>query len=190
MYILASFTTPITLFSEWSERSKFIELILKVRDFYANRADVVLGKKPTLRHQLRDLMSGYSISDDQAALLADGYIFYAHLPQFSESRPELANSVIYFHYGDGIEALSNPFTLRQLVNRKQLNPDKLKLRPNAARSLKVIQATFTQMLDLSDQVEVTIIETEENTPHIFTAIWPDGGSLLAKHVLTENSNES
>lgn len=180
MHILASFSTPISTFAEWPDRKEFVKRLMAVRTYYNQRTDEIIGARGgRFRNAIDSVFADYS----SAALLSDGYVFYVHVPQFSERRPELANAVMYFHYGEGVEMLANQFTMRQLVNRKRIDTTKLRLRPDAALSLGVIQSVFKQVMDLSTTMEATVIDRGDGTPLIFTAIWPDAGPALQQDLI-------
>lgn len=197
MMFIISLSEKVTDVGTWSKDRNVAAILLDVMLYYAAEAD---GGNDDIG-TIDSWRLGHSLTAKDCFIAADGHIVIVRLEDgyYAKTYPVYSDAIIHIHVGDCIWEWANTFTLRQIVNRREINPTKLRLSPAGALSLGVVNSATHQIVDClkenigmldGDPVELisgftaTAIERGANEL-TYTAIWPKGADRLSKQLIGE-----
>lgn len=186
MIIIASVSERIEDINKWPNNSELSARVLDLLQYYIDEARREKDEDPI--GGLRAAWMLRNVKIDAMYTGANGYLVIAEVSssKFEAECPHLSDAVIATHLGTGIEQWGNLFVLRKLVRNEELVANRLRLSPDAAKSLGVIQATLSQARELLGDFTATVLDLGDKKPYAFSAIWPKGASLFIQSLISED----
>lgn len=186
MIIVASVSERIEDIKTWPGNQQLAARVMDLLQYYIDVARQEDGENP-----LGHLSSAWMLRNAKLGAMytgANGYLIIAEVEssKFDAVCPHLNDAVIVTHLGTGIEQWGNMFVLRKLVRNEELVANRLRLSPDAARSLGVVQATLSQARELLGDFTATVLDLGDKKPYAFSAIWPKGASLFIQSLISED----
>lgn len=182
MIIVASVSERIEDIKTWPGNQQLAARVMDLLQYYIDEARKEREESPLGRWMLSNVKPGAMYTG------ANGYLIIAEVEssKFDAECPHLNDAVIVTHLGTGIEQWGNMFVLRKLVRNEELVANRLRLSPDAARSLGVVQATLSQARELLGDFTATVLDLGDKKPYAFSAIWPKGASLFIQSLISED----
>lgn len=185
MIIVASVSERIEDISKWDGNKQLSERVLDVLQYYVTTSRK--ERDPEWNGNWAAVWMLQRIKIGEMYTGANGHLIIAEVDshKFEAECPHLSDAVILTHLGTGVEQWGNAFVLRKLVRNEELVARRLRLTPDAALSLGVVQATISQVRELLGDFTATVLDVGKSKPFAFTAIWPEGASLFIKSLISE-----
>lgn len=193
MMFIISLSEKVADVESWSKDRGVAAILLDVMSYYAilaNGGSGDIGAVDTWR-------LGHGLTAKDCFVAADGHIVIVRLANgyYSKTYPTYADAVIHVHIGNCVWEWANNFTLRQIVNRREIRPTKMRLSPAGALSLGVVNSTTRQIVDCLKEnnggsaenaggFTATVIDRGVNEL-TYTAIWPKGADRLSTQLIGE-----
>lgn len=186
MIIVASVSERIEDIGKWDGNKLLADHAMNLFMYYINEVRSKSGQEPLGRWARVWLLRNVTIGEVYTG--ANGHLLIAEVEtsKFDAECPHLSDAVIMTHLGTGVEQWGSPFILRKLVRNEELVATKLRLTPDAALSLGVVQATISQVRELLGDFTATVLDVGDTKPYVFTAIWPKGASLFIQSLISED----
>lgn len=186
MIIVASVSERIEDISKWTGNKQLSARVLDILQYYITEARKERDPEWDGSWAAVWMLSNIKIGDMYTG--ANGHLVIAEVDshKFEAECPHLSDAVIMTHLGTGVEQWGNAFVLRKLVRNEELVATRLRLSPDAALSLGVVQATISQIRELLGDFTATVLDVGKDKPFAFSAIWPKGASLFIQSLISED----
>ena len=186
MIIVASVSERIEDISKWSGNQQLSARVLDLLQYYIDETRGEKDEGPIGGFRAAWMLRNVKIGAMYTGANGHLVIVETSSSKFDAECPQLNDAVIMPHLGTGVEQWGNAFVLRKLVRNEELVANRLRLSPDAALSLGVVQATIGQVRELLGDFTATVLDLGNKKPYAFSAIWPKGASLFMQSLISED----